>query len=116
VGVVSRRTQTSSQSFGFADFFDPKNPLWLNIIRGVGIFLNSLFVLTAVIGGLMGTFPFGSVLLGLLMAFVLHISLMLALNLLYNVHALREEVIKSNNFMEKQNALLESMADKSKSD
>jgi hypothetical protein len=83
-------------------FFDPKNTIWLEIVRICGILLNFLLVIGAFLAVIKGwlTIPqfFGAILVTL----VLHLFNMLALNALFNLQKLRinsDKIVETNNYL-----------------
>jgi len=89
------------------NFFDPKNPIWLNLVRKIGIILNSLILIIGLGAIILYKFPFGYALLLflalLVIVMLLHLINMLSLNALYNLQQLR---INSDETLKIQNEIL----------
>ncbi|QLY40666.1 leucine-rich repeat protein [Hujiaoplasma nucleasis] len=71
------------------NIFDPKNSLWLEIVRVVGILINGLILVLSFIALIMRELDIAYFLLIILVIAILHLIQMLSLNLLYNIQQIR---------------------------
>jgi hypothetical protein len=89
----------------FSKYVDPKNTLWLDIVRWTNVVINILAIISLIYLFLDGFLEFHILLLGFISVFVLHLFQMLSLNALYNIQQIR---INSDRQIE----LLENMQNK----
>lgn len=88
------------------DLFDPKNPVWLEVVRVFGIFFNILSVLIGLYFAAREWINFGQFLLVIIGVIFMHLINMLSLNALYNLQSIR---INSDKLISIQSELLKSL-------
>lgn len=76
------------------DFTDPKNPLWLEIVRYVDIIVNFLLFIFSTIALINGIISAEYYLVALVVIVVIHIIEMLSLNMVFNIQQIRDNTAR----------------------
>ena len=98
---VHRKRKSSKQT---PLMFDPKDPIWLEIYRNIIIVTNAILLLSAIVLLSTESVSFPVFILIVAGVFLFHVTEMLTLNAVYNIHLIR----KTSN---QQNKLLKDISD-----